>query len=55
MKFTEDHARKVAEKLFPHDVFINKCNPKCKQCDSDKESWEMKIREVLLALRILEV
>lgn len=54
--FTEADARKVAEKLFPHDVFSERddCPPDCKVCAECKEAWEEQVQEVWAALKVLE-
>jgi hypothetical protein len=57
--FTEDQARKVAEKLFPHDAppappWGNECPPDCKVCAECKEAWEAQVQEVWAALKTLE-
>ena len=54
--FTEADARKVAEKLFPHDAppFGSECPPDCKWCAECKKAWEAQVQEVLAALKVLE-
>lgn len=52
--FTQDQARKVAEKLFPHDVFVEPCGPNCLICPLQKKEWEAQVQEVWAALKTLE-
>ena len=54
--FTEADARKVAEKLFPQDVFRggSECPLDCKACAECRDAWEAQVQEVLEALKVLE-
>lgn len=56
MKFSEADARKVAEKLFPHDAppWGGQCPPDCKWCAECKEAWEAQVNNVWEALKVLE-
>jgi hypothetical protein len=52
MKFTIEHAKKVAAKLY--DEPFERCNPECEECDADAEDWERNVNNVLAALKLLE-
>jgi hypothetical protein len=57
IKFTHDHARKVAEKLFPDDGppwGEASCSPNCEACAHCRNAWENQILEVWKALKVLE-
>jgi len=52
MKFTIEHARKVAGELY--DEPFARCSPECEACSSMAEDWEYNVNKVLDALRVLE-
>ena len=52
MKFTVEHAKKVAAELY--DEPFERCNPECEECDADEEDWENQVNNVLAALKVLE-
>lgn len=52
MKFTVEHARKVAAELY--DEPQARCVDHCEVCDSIDGDWILKVDEVLAALRVLE-
>lgn len=54
VRFTEADARKVAEKLFPDDVFVEPCGPNCLICPAQKKEWEAQVNKVWEALKVLE-
>ena len=57
IKFTPDHARKVAEKLFPDDGppwGSGQCSPDCEACAHRRKAWENQILKVWKALKVLE-
>ena len=60
VNFTEADARKVAEKLFPHDVHPiigmppMECPPDCKACAEWRDAWEAQVKEVWEALNVLK-
>lgn len=55
-EFTEDHARKVAEKLFPYDIPMDptECVTDCRACAVKADKWKTLVEEVLKALQMLE-
>jgi hypothetical protein len=52
MKFTIEHARKVAAKLYGEP--LARCNPECEACDALSEEWECQVSQVQAALKVLE-
>jgi hypothetical protein len=52
MKFTVEHAKKVAAKLYEEPR--ERCSPTCKACDTLAADWEFKVNNVLAALKVLE-
>ena len=52
MKFTIEHARKVAEEL--DEKPQARCVDHCKVCDAMAEDWELNVNRVLAALKVLE-
>jgi hypothetical protein len=53
MKFTIEHARKVAGELYGEP--FARCNPECEACDAMEEDWEYNVNKVLAALKVLEI
>lgn len=53
MKFTIEHARKVAIELY--DEPQARCVDRCKVCDAMAEDWEYNVNKVLAALKVLEI
>jgi hypothetical protein len=52
MKFTIEHAKKVAAELYNEP--LERCSPECEDCDADAEDWEHNVNKVLAALKLLE-
>ena len=52
MKFTVEHARKVARELYGD--LPQRCSPVCEVCDVIGDDWEYNVNKVLDALRVLE-
>ena len=52
MKFTVEHAQKVAAKLYGEP--FARCAPDCRSCDALAEDWEYNVSQVLAALKFLE-
>jgi hypothetical protein len=52
MKFTIEHARKVAAKLYGEPQA--RCFDHCEACDTMAEDWGYHVNEVLAALKVLE-
>lgn len=52
MKFTVEHARKVAAELY--DEPQARCIHYCEACDAIEGDWILKVDEVLAALMVLE-
>jgi len=52
MKFTIEHARKVAAELY--DEPQERCGTECEACDALEMDWEYNVNKVLAALKILE-
>jgi len=53
---SEDQARRVAEKLFPDDVYdpASACEEDCDHCNDRHMEWEAVVRQVWSALQVLE-
>ena len=52
MKFTVEHAQKVAAELY--DEPQARCGPDCRACDALEAGWEYNVSQVLAALSVLE-
>jgi hypothetical protein len=52
MKFTIEHAQKVAAKLY--DEPQARCVDHCEACDALEAGWEYNVSQVLAALKVLE-
>tara|TARA_R110000868_G_scaffold74313_1_gene214841 strand:+ start:1661 stop:1828 length:168 start_codon:yes stop_codon:yes gene_type:complete len=52
MKFTIEHAQKVAAKLYGEP--FARCVHHCEACDALAEDWEYNVSQVLAALKFLE-
>ena len=52
MKFTIEHARRVAAELYG-DPFA-RCSLECEACNAMAEDWERQVSQVLAALKVLE-
>lgn len=52
MKFTIEHAKKVAAELYG-DPFEG-CSPECEACDALEAGWEYNVSQVQAALKVLE-
>ena len=52
MKFTVEHAQKVAAELY--DEPPRRCSPTCKACDTLAADWKFRVSQVLAALKFLE-
>jgi hypothetical protein len=52
MKFTIEHAKKVAAELYG-DPF-ERCSPECEACNAMAEDWEHQVNNLLAALKVLE-
>jgi hypothetical protein len=52
MKFTVEHARKVARELYGEP--FARCSLECEACNAMAEDWEHQVNNVLAALKVLE-
>lgn len=52
MKFTIEHAKKVAAELYGEP--FERCSPECEDCDAIAEDWERQVNNVLAVLKLLE-
>jgi hypothetical protein len=52
MKFTIEHAKKVAAELYEEP--FERCNPECEDCDAMAVDWEHNVNKVLASLKLLE-
>jgi hypothetical protein len=54
-EFNRDHARKLAEKLYPGDIYETDCGKEeCEHCNYTRVEWQETIERVFKALKSLE-